>query len=170
MPPNRQTIPRAQRVAEILDAALDEFLDVGFDDATMAAIAKRAGMTAPNVHYYFPTKEALFAGVAGRAYDQLFAALDRVEDPVERLRGYVAFHMEHHAMRGVVQALAARSRDVAAVLERREEWLAAVAEPVTRHELDGAALVAIVTGLIEAAVPHPKPDAVLGRAVARLTR
>ena len=169
MPPNRQTIPREQRVAEILDAALGEFLDVGFDTATMASIARRAGMTAPNVHYYFPTKEALFAGVTSRAYDRLFAALEDFDDPVDRLRSYVTFHIEHHPMRAVVQAVAARSPEAAAVLERREAWVEATVDRVTRRELDRAVLVAAVTGLIEAVVPHAKPDAVLDRAV-RLVR
>ena len=170
MPANRQTVPRAAREAEILDAARVEFLDTGFDATTMASIARRAGMTSANVHYYFATKEALFAAVIRDTLAALATRLDAIDDPMERLRRYVSFHMANHRMRVAVQAMAARSPDVADFLADRDAWLAKTAGELVDDELDVATLVAVVTGLIEVRVPHAEPDRVLDHAAARLIR
>jgi AcrR family transcriptional regulator len=168
MPANRQTVPRETRVAEIVAAARDELLESGFDAATMASIARRAGMTAANVHYYFATKESLAAEVLRTAYEGLFAALDAVDDPLERLRRYVRFHIVNHPTRGEVQTLAARSPGVAEVIARRDEWVAKAVAVLVLDELDAAALTAVVTGLIEVTAFHPEPERVLDHAAARL--
>jgi AcrR family transcriptional regulator len=168
MPANRQTVPRVEREGEILRAARDVFLTEGYDGATVGVIAALAGMTSTNVHYYFATKEALFVAVARQTYQEVLATLDALDDPVARLQGYVAFHLGHHAFRGPVQALAARSDEVAALLVERDGWLADTVALVTDDELDAAVLTATVTGLVEAATPHPKPAKVLTHAVARL--
>ena len=47
----------------ILAAAEAVFAEQGFGGATMAAIAARAGVPKPNVHYYFPTKAGLYRAV-----------------------------------------------------------------------------------------------------------
>jgi AcrR family transcriptional regulator len=44
----------------ILQAAEEEFLDKGFGNAKMMAIAKRAGVSHSMLHYHFQTKENLF--------------------------------------------------------------------------------------------------------------
>jgi AcrR family transcriptional regulator len=44
----------------ILKAAEEEFLDKGFGNAKMMAIAKRAGVSHSMLHYHFQTKENLF--------------------------------------------------------------------------------------------------------------
>lgn len=49
----------------ILKAATAEFADVGYDRATIRAIAARAGVDAALVHHYFGTKADLFADVLG---------------------------------------------------------------------------------------------------------
>lgn len=43
----------------ILDAALDVFSRNGFRGATLDQIAKDAGLSKPNLLYYFPSKEAI---------------------------------------------------------------------------------------------------------------
>jgi AcrR family transcriptional regulator len=47
----------------ITAAALREFLEKGFANATMDAVAKRAGVAKGTPYRYFATKEALFEGV-----------------------------------------------------------------------------------------------------------
>lgn len=49
--------------ATIVAAAMAEFLERGFSAATMAGVARRAGLAKGTAYLYFPTKEALFAGV-----------------------------------------------------------------------------------------------------------
>ncbi len=55
-PPSR--IQRKNRET-ILDAALDVFSQQGFRGATHDQIAERAGLSKPNLLYYFPSKEAM---------------------------------------------------------------------------------------------------------------
>jgi AcrR family transcriptional regulator len=47
----------------IIQAAMEEFLEAGFAAATMASIARRAGLAKGTPYLYFETKEALFAGI-----------------------------------------------------------------------------------------------------------
>lgn len=57
---------------EILAAAEEEFLRNGYDAASTAVIAKRAGVTHAMVNYYFRTKEKLFIKILdNHVYDLL---------------------------------------------------------------------------------------------------
>jgi AcrR family transcriptional regulator len=58
-PPGRWKRRANARPEEILDAALAEFTDRGFDAARMEDVAKRAGLSKAGVYLYFPSKEAL---------------------------------------------------------------------------------------------------------------
>ncbi|MEQ1708238.1 MAG: TetR/AcrR family transcriptional regulator [Terricaulis sp.] len=62
--PVQKTPPRWRRRAEsrpdeILDAALAEFTERGFDAARMEDVAKRAGISKAGIYLYFPSKTAL---------------------------------------------------------------------------------------------------------------
>lgn len=168
MPTNRQTVPRADREAEILEAAVGEFAAHGFDAATVAGVAARAGMTAANVHYYFGGKDDLFAATVLAFYARLRHDLDRRPDPRDRLRRYVLLHREHHPMRAAVQSVAARHQGLAAGLAERDGWLRATAAELTPSPVERDVLVAVVIGLVEDTTPHPDPVAVLDAALARL--
>ncbi len=62
----------------ILAAAESVFAEHGFDGATMAEIAARAGVPKPNVHYYFPTKAELYRAVIERVLTAWLDAADVV--------------------------------------------------------------------------------------------
>lgn len=49
----------------IVDAAVDEFAEFGYDAATMRGIAARAGVDSALVHHYFGTKADLFSETVG---------------------------------------------------------------------------------------------------------
>lgn len=49
--------------AAIIKAAMQEFIDRGFANATMASIAQRAGLAKGTTYRYFEAKEALFSGI-----------------------------------------------------------------------------------------------------------
>lgn len=51
---------KAQRPAEILEAALDVFADVGLLGAKLSEIATRAGISRPTLYLYYPNKTAIF--------------------------------------------------------------------------------------------------------------
>src|SRR5947207_13778872 len=56
---NMATKKAAETERKILQAALDLFREEGFDDATMRAIAARAGVATGAAYYYFPSKDAI---------------------------------------------------------------------------------------------------------------
>jgi AcrR family transcriptional regulator len=52
-----------RRVRELLEAGASEFAEVGYDAATMKAIAKRAGASIGAVYQYFPNKESVVSAL-----------------------------------------------------------------------------------------------------------
>jgi AcrR family transcriptional regulator len=74
---------QSDRRAEILDAAERCFARSGFHQASMQEICAEAGMSPGNLYRYFPSKEALIAGIAERNRAQAaadFAAVDKAPD------------------------------------------------------------------------------------------
>jgi len=72
--PHRRTLPKdladpkwqrrpASRPREILDAAVQVFTETGFERATIAQVARRAGVSPALVVHYFRTKADLFEAV-----------------------------------------------------------------------------------------------------------
>ncbi|MBZ0238492.1 MAG: TetR/AcrR family transcriptional regulator [Deltaproteobacteria bacterium] len=61
--------------ARILDAALAVFATDGFERATMAAIALRAGIGTASIYRYYPGKDELFAAVITPELAARFASL-----------------------------------------------------------------------------------------------
>jgi TetR/AcrR family transcriptional regulator, repressor for uid operon len=57
---------QSDRRAEILDAAERCFARAGFHQASMQDICAEAGMSPGNLYRYFPSKEALIAGISER--------------------------------------------------------------------------------------------------------
>ncbi len=76
----------------ILEAALDVFSAHGFRGATVDQIAQAAGLSKPNLLYYFPTKEAVHVTLLAGLMDVWLAplrTLDPEGDPVEEILLYV---------------------------------------------------------------------------------
>ena len=77
---------RAQaRPDELLDAALDLFIEFGFTQTRVDDIARRAGISKGAVYLYFPSKEAIMEALVRRAVvpiaDSALAFFDLDEDP-----------------------------------------------------------------------------------------
>jgi TetR/AcrR family transcriptional regulator, repressor for uid operon len=74
---------QADRRAEILDAAQRCFVRSGFHGASMQEICAEAGMSPGNLYRYFPSKEAIIAGISERdraEVMQSFAIVDQSSD------------------------------------------------------------------------------------------
>ena len=62
---SRRAAPEV-RQADILDAALAEFSEHGFEGARMEDVARRAHVSKGTVYLYYPTKQALFEALVRR--------------------------------------------------------------------------------------------------------
>src|SRR5262245_41676979 len=74
------------RPDEILEAALAEFTERGFETARMEDVARRAGLSKAGVYLYFESKEALLKALIERRMtpmiqQALSAGLAQVHDP-----------------------------------------------------------------------------------------
>lgn len=81
----------------ILEAALDVFSVHGFRGATIDQIAMAAGMSKPNLLYYFPNKEMIHHRLMERLLDNWLAPLEEMsedEDPVKEICSYVKRKLE----------------------------------------------------------------------------
>ena len=61
----------SKKRVSILDAAIDAFQTLGFDNTSMDYIAERAGASKRTVYNHFPSKEVLFKGVLNRFIDDI---------------------------------------------------------------------------------------------------
>jgi AcrR family transcriptional regulator len=66
-----ERLSAAERREAILDAAVEEFATHGYDGATTAGIATRAGISQPYVFRFFPTKRDLYIAVVDRATSRI---------------------------------------------------------------------------------------------------
>ena len=90
---------RIQRrnVEAILDAALDVFSSHGFKGATLDEIASVAGLSKPNLLYYFQSKDAIYLALIERLLDTWLDPLESLDpdgDPVEEIVSYVLRKLE----------------------------------------------------------------------------
>lgn len=91
------------RREEILQAAKDLFLELGFEATTIRRIADRVGISAPALYLYFKDKDELLLALCDLTFAHLMDAVDDIEktvtDPLERVRrfgeAYVRFGLSH---------------------------------------------------------------------------
>ncbi|QYK39978.1 MAG: TetR family transcriptional regulator C-terminal domain-containing protein [Paracoccaceae bacterium] len=75
----------------ILDAALEVFSALGFRGATLDQIAEVAGLSKPNLLYYFPSKEAIHQALLTELLDTWLdplRAMNPSGDPVDEVLAY----------------------------------------------------------------------------------
>ena len=93
----RRTRIQEEKEELILEAALDVFATHGFRGSTIDQIAEVAGMSKPNLLYYFRTKEAMHRALIDRVLDSWLDPLrefDAEGNPVSEIRSYIRRKLE----------------------------------------------------------------------------
>jgi TetR/AcrR family transcriptional repressor of uid operon len=116
---------QSDRRAEILEAAQRCFVRAGFHQTSMQEICAEAGMSAGNLYRYFPSKEALIAGIAERdraEVAQEFASADLSRGFFAVLEGMAYHHFSERPDEQVklcteVMAEARRNPEIARISE-----------------------------------------------------
>ncbi|MGH2955722.1 MAG: TetR/AcrR family transcriptional regulator [Solirubrobacterales bacterium] len=87
-----------RRRPQVLDAALELFLERGYEGTSMAGIAEAAGVTKPVVYACFPGKEELFRALLRREEERIlgeiqaaFESADLSDPEATLVEGYTAF-------------------------------------------------------------------------------
>ncbi|MDE2383517.1 MAG: TetR family transcriptional regulator C-terminal domain-containing protein [Alphaproteobacteria bacterium] len=86
-----------QNRAVILSAALDVFSAYGYRGSTVDQIAAKAGLSKPNLLYYFRRKEEIYVAVLEHTLDEWLKplrVLDVEGDPVAELTRYISEKLE----------------------------------------------------------------------------
>ena len=95
---NRKRNPEVTRAA-ILQAALEEFSDVGLSGARVDRIAERAGVSKPMIYDYYGDKDTVYAAALREAYVQIRRGETELEldtrEPEDAIRTLVRFTMAH---------------------------------------------------------------------------
>ena len=87
-----------RRRPEVLDAALELFLERGYEGTSMSAVADAAGVTKPVVYACFPSKDELFRALLAREEQRILAEIQTafadtdLSDPATTLtEGFTGF-------------------------------------------------------------------------------
>ncbi|HFK2884741.1 TPA: TetR/AcrR family transcriptional regulator [Stenotrophomonas maltophilia] len=87
-----------QRIAQILQAALQCFLAKGFHQTSMRDIAQAASVSLGNLYNHFPGKEAIILAVAVAESDELAPLLQRLAASEGQRAQVLAFLRDFHAL------------------------------------------------------------------------
>ncbi|TNC25131.1 TetR/AcrR family transcriptional regulator [Amycolatopsis alkalitolerans] len=130
------------RTDQIVDIAVDVFLERGYDATSMGDLAKAAGITKSSFYHHVSSKEELFELGVGRALDALFGVLKEPEaltgPAVDRVR---------HIIRRMVKIITARLPEVALLVRAHGNTAAEERAMRRRRQFDQA-----MTDLVEQAV------------------
>lgn len=74
-----------RRLASFLDAAADLFVEVGFEAATMTAIAERSGASIGTLYHYFPDKRAVASALLNQYAEEIAAQWKPLMEQAPRL-------------------------------------------------------------------------------------
>jgi TetR/AcrR family transcriptional regulator, mexCD-oprJ operon repressor len=136
--PPRRRADAERSVARILEAALDAL--ASDPEASMAAIARRAGVVRATIYVHFPTRESLIEAVTERAILEAAGVIGAAEpergDPADALRRVVA--AAWRALGRFHALVANNTRLPHHELHRRHQPILAMLEPlIERGQQDG---------------------------------
>jgi AcrR family transcriptional regulator len=160
----------------VLDAALELFLEGGYQGTSMEAIARAAGVTKPVVYACYPGKDELFRALLAREEERILSEIQGafsesdLADPEETLvKGFTSFLRAVAASPDVYRLIflgqgggnmavakriqAGREAQVDALTSLARTWVAARPEAVSPDEVDATSrlLGSAIAGLAESA-------------------
>lgn len=94
-----KVLDRRRRILDtIRDAAIEEFATSGFIGASTQAIAQRAGLTKPQLHYYISSKEELYEEILFSILDEwkdIFFGASASKEPAKVIREYIRRKLQY---------------------------------------------------------------------------
>jgi AcrR family transcriptional regulator len=139
---DKARLPRDERRAQLLAAALEVFTAAGYHSAAMDEIADRAGVSKPVLYQHFPSKLDLYLAVLDTHIDSLVFAIQRAiqstPDNAKRVQATIAAYFDFIEAEGEAFRL---------LFESDMNVEPAVRERLNRMTYDCAAAVSAVISL-----------------------
>lgn len=115
--------PKEQRMEDIIEAAINELVEKGYENTSMQSIAERAGLTKGGLYYHFHSKDEILIAANGRYLESVLELIRIAETkacPVEALRYFINEYLCYWAThpRGMIFSLISLTK----VLACSEMW------------------------------------------------
>jgi AcrR family transcriptional regulator len=135
----RRRADAERSIARILDAAVDALGDD--QEASMAEIARRAGVVRATIYVHFPAREALLEAVTHRATAEVADVVEAAEphrgDPAEALARVVAASWRTLGRYHALVAINTQQHGHAELRQRHSSVLATLEPLIERGQADG---------------------------------
>src|SRR3954464_8868005 len=137
--PPRRRADAERSIARILDAAVDAL--GGDPEASMAEIARRAGVVRATIYVHFPTREALLEAVTHRAIAEVEQVINAAEPhhgpPNEALARVVGASWRRLGRYHALVAINTQQHGHAELRQRHSSVIAALLPLIERGQSDG---------------------------------
>lgn len=93
-----QNQPKELRIQQIIDNAVLEFLEKGYEGTSMESIAKRAELSKGGVYHHFKSKDEILMGANNRFMEPVHTLMNRAgknKSPVEGLKIFIREYLKH---------------------------------------------------------------------------
>ena len=104
---------REQRQKMILEAAMHDFVKVGYEKVSMESLSRHPGISKGTLYHYFQSKDEIFLACARETFDQLKMYLEAnqgkltIDQGKERIAAYFmlreSFFNEHPVLMGIFE-------------------------------------------------------------------
>jgi AcrR family transcriptional regulator len=89
---------KAVRMEEILNAAINEFLEKGYEGASVDSIARRSGLTKGGIYHHFRSKDEILLAANKKFQEPVLSMIQTAEstpDPAEAISGFIAAYLDY---------------------------------------------------------------------------